>query len=104
MPGEIRARVPEGSITGWLAGDGPPVLVLHGGPGLSDYTAPLAAELTDAFGVIRYQQRGLAPSVTSGPCGRPGDRRPAGSGPRRWPWRYGAKPGRADPAGAGGAG
>jgi hypothetical protein len=31
--------------------------------GLSDYTAPLA----DAFRVIRYQQRGLAPSLTSGP-------------------------------------
>jgi hypothetical protein len=36
-------------------------------PGLSDYTAPLAAELEDAFGVIRCQQRGLAPSTTSGP-------------------------------------
>ena len=67
MPGEFRARVPEGSITGWLDGDGPPVLVLHGGPGLSDYTAPLAVELEDAFRVIRYQQRGLAPSATSGP-------------------------------------
>lgn len=42
---------------------------MHGGPGLSDYTAPLAAELEDAFGVIRYQQRGPAPSTTSGPFG-----------------------------------
>jgi pimeloyl-ACP methyl ester carboxylesterase len=67
MAGEFRVAVPGGSITGWLAGDGQPVLVLHGGPGLSDYTAPLAAELTDAFAVIRYQQRGVAPSVTSGP-------------------------------------
>jgi pimeloyl-ACP methyl ester carboxylesterase len=67
MAGEFRIPVPGGSITGWLAGDGQPVLVLHGGPGLSDYTGPLAAELTDAFAVIRYQQRGLAPSVTSGP-------------------------------------
>src|SRR5262249_47625389 len=41
--------------------------VLHGGPGLSDYTASLSAELADGFQVIRYQQRGLAPSVTSGP-------------------------------------
>jgi pimeloyl-ACP methyl ester carboxylesterase len=67
MAGEFRVPVPGGSITGWLAWDGPPVLVLHGGPGLSDYTAPLAAELEDAFGVIRYQQRGLVPSTTSGP-------------------------------------
>ncbi|MGB6579616.1 MAG: hypothetical protein WBF34_17040, partial [Streptosporangiaceae bacterium] len=35
--------------------------------GLSDYTAPLVAELEDAFGVIRYQQRGLVPSAASGP-------------------------------------
>jgi pimeloyl-ACP methyl ester carboxylesterase len=69
MAGEFRTPVPRGSITGWLAGDGPPVLILHGGPGLSDYTAPLAAELEDAFRVIRYQQRGLAPSMTSGPFG-----------------------------------
>jgi pimeloyl-ACP methyl ester carboxylesterase len=67
MPAEFRARVPEGSITGWLTGDGTPVLTLHGGPGLSDYTEPLATELEDAFRVIRYQQRGLAPSTTSGP-------------------------------------
>jgi proline iminopeptidase len=43
------------------------VLILHGGPGLSDYTASLAAELSDGFCVIRYQQRGLEPSTTSGP-------------------------------------
>jgi len=40
MPGEFRARVPEGSITGSRAGEGPPVLILPGGPGPSDYTAP----------------------------------------------------------------
>jgi proline iminopeptidase len=64
---EFRAVVAGGSITGWVAGDGPPVLVLHGGPGLSDYTASLGRELGDGFRVIRYQQRGLAPSVISGP-------------------------------------
>ena len=51
MAAKFRVPVPGGSITGWLVGDGPPVLILHGGPGLSDYTAPLAAELTDAFGL-----------------------------------------------------
>ncbi len=64
---ELRAEVPQGSIVGWQAGSGPWVLVLHGGPGLSDYTQSLAAELQDGFSVLRYQQRGLAPSVTSGP-------------------------------------
>jgi pimeloyl-ACP methyl ester carboxylesterase len=64
---EFAARVPGGTITAWESGHGAPVLILHGGPGLSDYTAPLAAELDDAFRVIRYQQRGLAPSTGSGP-------------------------------------
>jgi pimeloyl-ACP methyl ester carboxylesterase len=41
--------------------------VLRGGPGWSDYTASLAAEMQDAFRVIRFQQRGLEPSTTSGP-------------------------------------
>jgi hypothetical protein len=44
MPDQFLAPVPEGGIAGWLAGDGAPVLILHGGPGPSDYTAPLAAE------------------------------------------------------------
>jgi len=64
---ELRAEVPGGSIIAWQAGDGPWVLVLHGGPGLSDYTESLADELADAYSVIRFQQRGLAPSTTSGP-------------------------------------
>jgi len=64
---EIHAEVPGGIIAAWRTGTGPGVLILHGGPGLSDYTAPLAAEFDDAFSVIRYQQRGLAPSLTSGP-------------------------------------
>ena len=67
MPDQFVAPVPEGGIAGWLSGDGAAVLILHGGPGLSDYTAPLAAEFEGAFRVIRYQQRGLAPSTTSGP-------------------------------------
>lgn len=41
--------------------------MLHGGPGLSEYTEALAAEFDDAFTVYRYQQRGLAPSTESGP-------------------------------------
>jgi pimeloyl-ACP methyl ester carboxylesterase len=54
-------------VAAWQTGSGPPVLLLHGGPGWSDYTASLAAELEDAFSVIRFQQRGLEPSTTSGP-------------------------------------
>jgi len=64
---EFAASVPGGAIVATQAGSGTPVLILHGGPGLSDYTASLAAELDDAFRVIRFQQRGLGPSTTSGP-------------------------------------
>jgi pimeloyl-ACP methyl ester carboxylesterase len=64
---EFLAEVPGGSIAAWQSGAGPDALVLHGGPGLSDYTAPLAAELDADCRVTRYQQRGLAPSTHSGP-------------------------------------
>jgi pimeloyl-ACP methyl ester carboxylesterase len=47
-------------------GDGPDLLLLHGGPGISDYMALLAAE-TCGWRGIHYQQRGLAPSTTDGP-------------------------------------
>jgi hypothetical protein len=57
QPGGPRARVftasvPGGVITASQTGSGAPVLLLHGGPGLSDYTAPLTAELDDAFTVL----------------------------------------------------
>jgi pimeloyl-ACP methyl ester carboxylesterase len=38
------ASVPGGVITASQTGSGAPVLLLHGGPGLSDYTAPLTAD------------------------------------------------------------
>lgn len=64
---DVIVTVPGGVIRGWRAGSGPPVLILHGGPGLSDYTTSLADELVDGFTVYRYQQRGLAPSTLDGP-------------------------------------
>ncbi len=55
-------------IAGRRAGTGPPVLLLHGGPGLGfDYLRDLADELAEENDVAWYQQRGLAPSVTEGP-------------------------------------
>jgi proline iminopeptidase len=59
-------RVDGGEIGGWDAGDGPPALVLHGGPGLSDYTESLTTELSGLFRTIRYQQRGLPPTAVTG--------------------------------------
>jgi len=57
-----------GALGGWVVGQGPPVLLLHGGPGLSyDYLDGLAAELGSGYRVAGYQQRGLEPSTIEGP-------------------------------------
>ena len=56
-----------GSISG--AGDGL-ALLIHGGPGLSDYMDMVADEVAEALPghrIARYQQRGLEPSTTEGP-------------------------------------
>jgi pimeloyl-ACP methyl ester carboxylesterase len=57
---------PTGSIAGSENGQGPALLFLHGGPGLSDYADLLAPEL-GGWRVVHYQQRGLAPSTADGP-------------------------------------
>jgi proline iminopeptidase len=66
--GSFRVETPAGSIAGNRVGQGPPALVLHGGPGLSgEYTEPLALELADIFDTIRYQQRGQEPTTVREP-------------------------------------
>jgi len=56
-------------IAGRRAGSGPPVLLLHGGPGMGfDYLRDLAEELATENDVAWYQQRGLAPSSVDGEC------------------------------------
>jgi pimeloyl-ACP methyl ester carboxylesterase len=56
------------SLGGWLTGSGTPLLLLHGGPGLSfSYLDDLTAELDGEFRVASFQQRGLAPSTLEGP-------------------------------------
>ena len=57
-----------GELGGWLTGDGPRTLLLHGGPGLSfEYLDELGDELATDFRVAAYQQRGLEPSTLHGP-------------------------------------
>ena len=66
MAEAFEASVDGGILRGERKGAGEPALVLHGGPGLSDYTEPLAAELADHFATIRYQQRGYEPGPLTG--------------------------------------
>ncbi|HVE73990.1 MAG TPA: alpha/beta hydrolase [Mycobacteriales bacterium] len=59
-------------MAGWHKGEGELLaLVLHGGPGLSDYTADLCEEVLEGgdghLRVARYQQRGAPPSSVEGP-------------------------------------
>jgi pimeloyl-ACP methyl ester carboxylesterase len=68
MPRAAFTTDDEPRLTGWRAGAGPPVLLLHGGPGLSyEYLDPLEVELGDGYEVASFQQRGLAPSSEAGP-------------------------------------
>jgi proline iminopeptidase len=63
---EFIARTEFGDLHGVDTGDGPTLLLLHGGPGLTDYMGMLEPE-TGGFRAIRYQQRGNAPSTLDGP-------------------------------------
>jgi pimeloyl-ACP methyl ester carboxylesterase len=55
-------------IAGRRAGSGPPVLLLHGGPGIGfEYLRDLADELATENDVAWYQQRGQEPSAPEGP-------------------------------------
>ena len=60
-------RTLAGDMATWRQGTGEPALLMHGGPGLSDYTQGLAAELAPRFDTIRYQQRGLLPTTIGEP-------------------------------------
>lgn len=56
-----------GELAGWVAGEGPRILAVHGGPGMSyDYLDDAVMELAARYQVATFQQRGLAPSTLRG--------------------------------------
>ncbi len=64
----ITIATPAGDIAAWRGGTGAETAVLlHGGPGLSDYLETLTPLLGERFRTIRYQQRGLAPTTIGAP-------------------------------------
>jgi len=61
------APTESGELSGWVAGEGPRVLAVHGGPGMSyDYLDDAVLELVARYRVATFQQRGLAPSALQG--------------------------------------
>jgi pimeloyl-ACP methyl ester carboxylesterase len=64
---EFTVATGSGELRGWLAGEGPHVLAVHGGPGMSyDYLDDAVGELAHRYQVATFQQRGLAPSTDQG--------------------------------------
>jgi pimeloyl-ACP methyl ester carboxylesterase len=58
---------PSGELSGWVTGEGPRVLAIHGGPGMNyDYLDVAVEELAARYQVATFQQRGLAPSTEQG--------------------------------------
>jgi proline iminopeptidase len=63
----ITVEIDDGLLEGHRAADGMPALLLHGGPGIPDYTDGCAAELEGLFATVRYTQRGTPPSTAVPP-------------------------------------
>jgi pimeloyl-ACP methyl ester carboxylesterase len=61
------APTTSGELSGWVAGEGPRVLAVHGGPGMNyDYLDAAVLELAARYRVATFQQRCLAPSTLDG--------------------------------------
>jgi proline iminopeptidase len=56
-----------GNLWTWRSGAGGPLILCHGGPGLWDYTKPIADLIEDVAEVVRFDQRGCGRST----CGPP---------------------------------
>jgi proline iminopeptidase len=60
----FRMRTPTAELVGHdYAGEGDPIVMLHGGPGVPDYLGAVAALLAPRHRVITFDQRGVGASV-----------------------------------------
>jgi pimeloyl-ACP methyl ester carboxylesterase len=67
MPGQaFTAAIPDGPICGTVSGSGQALLLVHGGPAVTDYLELLGSEVA-GWRAVRYQQRSVPPSATNGP-------------------------------------
>ena len=66
MDGFVRA---DDGVRLWCddEGDGPAIVLSHGGPGMWDYLEPFAAALSPALRTVRWEQRGCGRSDATGP-------------------------------------
>jgi proline iminopeptidase len=68
MPDESRhVDVPNARLHSTRQGDGPPIVFLHGGPGMWDYLRPVGAMFADRHAAIGYDQRGCGRSAGGPP-------------------------------------
>ncbi|MBW2233001.1 MAG: alpha/beta fold hydrolase [Deltaproteobacteria bacterium] len=58
--------VSDGTLWTQRQGQGPPVVLLPGGPGCCDYLGPVADLLADRFTTLRYEPRGCGRSTRAG--------------------------------------
>jgi pimeloyl-ACP methyl ester carboxylesterase len=64
----LSISTPAGEIAAWRGGSGAETAVLlHGGPGLSEYLDTLAPLLGERFRTVRYQQPGIEPTTIGPP-------------------------------------
>ena len=64
---KMKSAINGAELRVYRSGQGPPLLLLHGGPGIGDSTAPLADLLDSRFRVVRFDQRGCGESSPTPP-------------------------------------
>ena len=70
MSRDHRLAVPGGSLRYRTRGQGPPLVLIGGGPSNADTLTELAAQLDDGYTVVTYDRRGYSRSHLAGSEGQ----------------------------------